>query len=110
MKYNLIAKTSFLTTNDGSGHLAAEDGLNIEQYQIHLLMDMCNLKVETWCQFLISVSHARKEYRYSKTPQIRQWQLPSIFLIYYYMFCNVRKNTDIVKYLKLGNGSYLPYF
>jgi len=76
MKYNLIAKTSFLTTNDGSGHLAAEDGLNIEQYQIHLLMDICNLKVETWCRFLISVSHARKEYRYCKIPQIRQ--------IYYY--------------------------
>ena len=46
-----------------------------------LLMGICNLKVETWCRFLISVLHARKEYRYSKIPQIRQWQLPSIFLI-----------------------------
>ena len=94
MKYSLIAKTSFLTTNDGNGHLAAEEGLNVAQYQIHLLMDICNLntlnpelnptchllallgahhilhvsgirvKVETWCRFLIGILHARKEYRY----------------------------------------------
>ena len=36
MKYNLIAKTSFLTTHDGNGHLAAEEALNVEQYQMHL--------------------------------------------------------------------------
>jgi hypothetical protein len=36
MKYNLIAKTSFLTTKDGSGHFAAEEGLNVEQYQMHI--------------------------------------------------------------------------
>jgi hypothetical protein len=73
MKYSLIAKTSFLTRNDGSGDLAAEEGLNVAQYQIHLLMDICNLKVETWCRFLIGILHARKEYRcIVKIPQIRQ--------------------------------------
>jgi hypothetical protein len=72
MKYNLIAKTSFLTTSDGSGHLAAEEGLNVEHYQLHHLLGICNLKVETWCRFLISILHARKEYRCSKIPQIRQ--------------------------------------
>jgi hypothetical protein len=92
MKYNLIAKTLFLTTNDGSGHLAAEEVLNVEQYQIHRLMDICDLKVETWCRFLISILQARKEYRYSKIPQVRQLQLPSLLLsnLLLVMFTTVR--------------------